>query len=123
LARVRAQIRRSALAAADHIVKAADVELDLLRRSARCAGTPVLLSPTEFEFLMRHCGQVLSRAQIQKAVWGYEHDPATNVVDVYIGYLRRKLHRPDAPAPIVTVRAAGYSFTTGTGPGRGRAMT
>ena len=62
---------------------------------------------------MRHRGQVVSREQILAAVWGYEHDPNTNVVDVYIGYLRRKLARavPDAPpAPIHTVRAIGYRF-------------
>jgi DNA-binding response OmpR family regulator len=51
---------------------------------------------------------VLTREQILSAVWGYEHDPATNVVDVYIGYLRRKLARRDDPAPIYTVRAVGY---------------
>ena len=69
------------------------------------------LSSTEFEllvYLLRHCGQVLSREQILSAVWGYEHDPATNVVDVYIGYLRRKLALRDDPAPIYTVRAVGY---------------
>ena len=51
---------------------------------------------------------MLSREQILSAVWGYEHDPATNVVDVYVGYLRRKLGRRDDPAPIFTVRAVGY---------------
>jgi DNA-binding response OmpR family regulator len=71
----------------------------------------VSLSTTEFEllvFLMRHHGQVVSREQILTSVWGYEHDPATNVVDVYVGYLRRKLSRTGTPAPIVTVRAVGY---------------
>ena len=51
---------------------------------------------------------MLSREQILGAVWGYEHDPATNVVDVYVGYLRRKLGRPGDPAPIYTVRSVGY---------------
>ena len=46
-------------------------------------------------------------------MWGYEHDPATNVVDVYVGYLRRKLGRPDNPAPIATVRAVGYRLGGG----------
>ncbi len=78
----------------------------------RCGaqGEPVLLSTTEFEllvYLLRHRGTVLSREQILSAVWGYEHDPATNIVDVYIGYLRRKLRRPDSPAPIHTVRSVG----------------
>jgi DNA-binding response OmpR family regulator len=51
---------------------------------------------------------VLSRTDILRAVWRYEHDPATNIVDVYIGYLRRKLQRPGSPAPIFTVRSVGY---------------
>ncbi len=59
---------------------------------------------------MRHRGQVLSREQILSAVWGYQHDPATNVVDVYVGYLRRKLGTPGDPAPIFTVRRVGYRF-------------
>ena len=71
------------------------------------------LSTTEFEllsYLMRNRGHVLTREQILRAVWGYEYDPGTNVVDVYIGYLRRKLARADAPAPIVTIRSVGYRF-------------
>ena len=67
------------------------------------------LSTTEFEllvFLCRHHGEVVTREQILSTVWGYEHDPGTNVVDVYVGYLRRKLARPDDPAPIVD-RALG----------------
>ncbi len=59
-------------------------------------------------YLLRHHGRVLSREQILSAVWGYEHDPTTNIVDVYIGYLRRKLNLPDNPAPIFTVRSVGY---------------
>ena len=51
---------------------------------------------------------MLSREQILGAVWGYEHDPATNIVDVYVGYLRRKLGAPGDPAPIFTVRSVGY---------------
>ena len=71
----------------------------------------MVLSTTEFELLvhlMRNHGRVLSREQILGAVWGYQHDPATNIVDVYVGYLRRKLRRADSPAPIYTVRAVGY---------------
>ena len=69
------------------------------------------LSTTEFEllvYLMRHHGQAVSREQILSSVWGYEHDPATNVVDVYIGYLRRKLGRPGPAGSDSTVRAVGY---------------
>lgn len=113
VARVRAQLRVAALASAQATttLRGADIEVDLLTRKVRRRGEPVLLSTTEFEllsYLVRHCGQVLSREQILSAVWGYNHDPATNVVDVYIGYLRRKLRRADSPAPIFTVRAVGY---------------
>ncbi len=71
------------------------------------------LSTTEFEllvYLIRNRGHVLTREQILRAVWGYEYDPGTNVVDVYIGYLRRKLRRGEESAPIVTVRSVGYRF-------------
>ena len=57
---------------------------------------------------MRHRGEVLTRERILHAVWGYDHDPGTNAVDVYVGYLRRKLRRKDSPAPIATVRSVGY---------------
>jgi two-component system, OmpR family, response regulator len=57
---------------------------------------------------MHHRGQAVTREQMLCAVWRYEHDPATNVVDVYIGYLRRKLALPGDPAPIFTVRSVGY---------------
>lgn len=110
LARVRAQLRVVAQTSATTL-RGADIEANLLTRKVRRGDAPVQLSSTEFEllvYLLRHCGQVLSREQILSAVWGYEHDPATNVVDVYIGYLRRKLGRRDDPAPIFTVRAVGY---------------
>lgn len=111
-ARVRAQLRVVAQTqTAPTTLRGADIEIDLLTRRVSRGDAVVPLSSTEFElliYLMRHCGQVLSREQILGAVWGYEHDPATNVVDVYIGYLRRKLGRRDDPAPIHTVRAVGY---------------
>jgi two-component system, OmpR family, response regulator len=110
VARVRAQLRVVADASAS-ILRGADIEVNLLTRKVSRGGWTVALSTTEFEllvYLMRHCGQVLTREQILGSVWGYQHDPATNVVDVYIGYLRRKLGRPEDPAPIFTVRAVGY---------------
>jgi DNA-binding response OmpR family regulator len=79
----------------------------------RRSGVPVSLSTTEFELLvhlMRNRGRVLSREEILSTVWGYQHDPATNIVDVYIGYLRRKLRHGEEPAPIHTVRSVGYRF-------------
>jgi two-component system, OmpR family, copper resistance phosphate regulon response regulator CusR len=110
VARVRAQLRVLAQAS-ESVVRGADIEVNLLTRKVRRGERSVALSTTEFELLvhlLRHHGQVLSREQILSSVWGYEHDPATNVVDVYIGYLRRKLGNPGDPAPIFTVRAVGY---------------
>jgi DNA-binding response OmpR family regulator len=110
IARVRAQLRVYAQASTSAL--AGDgIELDLLTRKVRRGGVAVALSSTEFEllaYLLRHRGHVLTREQILSSVWGYQHDPMTNVVDVYVGYLRRKLGRPGDPAPIFTVRGVGY---------------
>ena len=117
IARLRAHLR-AVEEASESVVKADGVEVDLLTRRVRCDGRQVALSATELDLLvhlLRHRGQVLSREQIRGAVWGYEHDTATNVVDVYIGYLRRKLGTPERPAPIHTVRSVGYRFGDATG--------
>ena len=114
-ARVRVQLRLSAQSTAGTL-SAGDIEVDLLTRQVRRGDVQVRLSTTEFEllvYLLRHRGSVLSREEILGAVWGYEHDPATNVVDVYIGYLRRKLNLPDDPVPIFTVRTVGYRLGDG----------
>ncbi len=111
-ARIRAQLRVAAQTPVTSI-EAGDVEVNLLTREVRRAGVLVRLSTTEFEllvYLLRNRGHVLSREQILRAVWGYEYDPGTNVVDVYVGYLRRKLRRVDSSTPIVTVRSVGYRF-------------
>jgi len=111
LARVRAQLRVATRQGTPTTLRGADIEVDLLTRKVRRAGIAVQLSGTEFEllvYLLRHHGRVLSREQILSEVWGYRHDPGTNIVDVYVGYLRRKLRRPESPAPIETVRAVGY---------------
>jgi DNA-binding response OmpR family regulator len=110
LARVRAQLRVLAEASASTL-SVEDIEVNLITRKVRRGKRTIQLSTTEFEllvYLMRYHGQALSREQILSAVWGYEHDPATNVVDVYVGYLRRKLGSSTEPAPIHTVRAVGY---------------
>jgi two-component system OmpR family response regulator len=119
-ARIRAQLR-AASQTANTALSEGDIEVNLLTREVRRAGELVRLSTTEFEllvYLMRNRGHVLSREQILRAVWGYQYDPGTDVVDVYIGYLRRKLRRriDEGPergrreAPIVTVRSVGYRF-------------
>jgi DNA-binding response OmpR family regulator len=115
LARVRAQLRVAAQTSTTTL-QSGDIEVNLLTRKVRRGDKQIALSTTEFEllvYLMRHGGEVLSREQILSAVWGYEHDPTTNVVDVYVGYLRRKLGRPDSPAPILTVRRVGYRLGNG----------
>ncbi len=112
LARVRAQLRAASQNVATTL-RGEDIEVDLLTRTVHRSGRHVLLSTTEFEllaYLMRNRGLAVSREQILAAVWGYQHDPETNIVDVYIGYLRRKLGGQLGPAPIHTVRAVGYRF-------------
>ncbi len=111
-ARIRAQLRVAAQSPTTTI-RAGDIEVNLLTRELYRDDQPVRLSSTEFEllvYLLQNRGRVVSREQILRSVWGYEHDPGTNVVDVYIGYLRRKLRHGDRGAPIVTVRSVGYRF-------------
>jgi len=110
VARLRAQLRASARVS-ETVVSGAGIEANLVTRRVLREGEPVNLSGTEFDlilYLLRHRGRVLTRQQILSSVWGYRHDTATNNVDVYIGYLRRKLALPDNPAPIHTVRGVGY---------------
>jgi DNA-binding response OmpR family regulator len=115
LARVRAHLRRPTQPEATRLA-AAGIEADLLSREVLRDGERVELSPKEFELLahfLRHPTQVLSRQQLLSGVWGYDFEPNTNVVEVYVGYLRRKLSRPGSPAPIDTVRSVGYRLTAG----------
>jgi len=109
-ARVRAHLRRPTTGAQTEL-EAAGIRLDLLGRVAERDGHRVRLSEREaalLAHLMRHAGHVCSQAEILSKVWGYEHDPGTNVVQVYVGYLRRRLALPGSPAPIETVRSVGY---------------
>jgi len=110
LARVRAHLRAPAQAEPTRL-QAGGIVVDLLSREVTRDGVPVRLSAKEFELLayfLRHPGQVLSRPQLLSSVWGYDHEPGTNIVDVYVGYVRRKLAVDDRPAPIETVRSVGY---------------
>jgi two-component system, OmpR family, response regulator len=114
LARIRAQLRQPGQASATSL-EVGDIKLDFRTRDVSRAGREVRLTAREFEllaYLMRHPDQVLSRVQILNAVWGYDYDPGTNVLDVYIGYLRRKLAEADGAAPIETVRSAGYRLVS-----------
>jgi DNA-binding response OmpR family regulator len=108
LARIRARLR-----AADQTdsstISHGRVTIDVHTRAAHMGGKAIELTPREFavlETLMRHAGQVLSQTQLLDQVWGYDRDPSSNVVEVYVGYLRKKLRRD----VVETVRGAGYRF-------------
>jgi DNA-binding response OmpR family regulator len=108
LARVRVRLRSEGTAE-QTVLRSGDVALDLRTRRADVDGHTVELSAREFtmlEVFLRHAGQVLSREQLLSHVWGYDYDPGSNVVDVYVGYLRRKL----GSDVITTVRGMGYRF-------------
>ena len=107
LARVRRRISTPGEAVTETILSHKQISLDLRTRRVSVAGTEFDLTAREFtmlEFFLRHAGQVLSREQILSRVWGFDHDPGSNVVDVYIRYLRQKLGN-DA---VQTVRGMGY---------------
>ncbi|MCQ3938177.1 MAG: DNA-binding response regulator [Chloroflexi bacterium] len=113
LARIRALLRRPPLQT-NGILQMGDLEMDAAKREVRRGGRLVELSPREFallEFLLRHPNQVLSRTQILEHVWDFDYYSDTNVVDVYIGYLRRKLDREADPPLIQTVRGVGFRLS------------
>jgi two-component system OmpR family response regulator len=94
-------------------LEVADLELDLLSRSVKRAGESIELQPREFkllEYLMRHAGQVVTRTMLLEAVWDFHFDPQTNVIDVHISRLRRKIDKGFDAALIHTIRGAGYSL-------------
>jgi DNA-binding response OmpR family regulator len=115
LARIRAAMRdRSQRSSVELIVR--DLRLDLLSKYAYRGERRIELAPREWallEFLMRHPTQVLSREQILDHVWGHGSDSSSNVVDVYIGYLRRKLNCDGERPLLATVRGAGYRMVPG----------
>ena len=113
LARCRALARRDVAATATDSweLRHEDVVLDLRARSARRGDAPLELTPTEWrllEFFLRHAGQALSRRQILDYVWSYGDPVQLTQVDVFVSFLRRKLHRRGLPELITTVRGIGY---------------
>jgi DNA-binding response OmpR family regulator len=113
LARMRALMRRPPLQA-DQVLRVGDLELDPLRRIVRRGGAPIDLSPREFAlltYLMRHAGQALTRTQIAEQIWSLDYAGDSNIVDVYIGYLRRKLALGQGGPQIQTVRGVGYRLS------------
>jgi two-component system response regulator MprA len=113
LARVRAALRRAHLTKFGRRLEVADLVLDSSSREVTRGGTPIELTAREFdllEFLMRHEGQVLSRQQIFTAVWGYDYLGESNVIEVYIMALRKKVDAAFEPKLIHTIRHVGYSL-------------
>ena len=112
LARVRALLRRSG-GGQDEVLRFADLELDVGTREVRRGGDTIELTRTEFallELFMRNPRQVLTRSVIFERVWGYDFGFASNSLDVYIGYLRRKTEAGGKPRLIHTVRGVGYAL-------------
>jgi two-component system OmpR family response regulator len=111
-ARLRALTRRR-VAERPVMLEAGDLVLDPATRSVRRGDHPIRMSAKEFallEFLMRHQDEVLSRQNILEHVWDFAYDGVSNVVDVYIRYVREKIDRPFGCESIETVRGAGYRF-------------
>lgn len=109
-ARLHALIRRASGRGVS-LLEAGPVTMNLVSRDVRCGGAEAALTPREFsllEYLMRSPGRVLTRTQILEHVWGYDFDPQTNLVDVYIQRIRKKLAEGGADPPIETVRGVGY---------------
>ncbi|WP_334045665.1 response regulator transcription factor [Burkholderia cepacia] len=111
-ARIDVLIRRRPRGAqVETVLRAGELAFDLVRRRVTLGASELVLLPTELrvlEFMMRHAGRVLTRTMIFEAVWGCRFDPGTNLIDVHVGRLRKKVNRPDAAPLIRTIRGAGY---------------
>jgi two-component system, OmpR family, response regulator len=114
LARLDALGRRSVDGGTDRVLQVGDLRMDLLSRRVNRGSRAIALQPREFkllEYLMRHANQVVTRTMLLEAVWDYNFDPQTNVVDVHISKLRQKIEH-DSERPLVkTVRNAGYMLS------------
>lgn len=111
LARVDALARRSGTVVKETVLRVADLEMDLLARRVKRGGAELDLLPREFqllEYFMRNEGRVVSRAMLLANVWDVHFDPMTNIVDVYVGRLRRKIDAAGVPPLIHTVRGVGF---------------
>jgi two-component system copper resistance phosphate regulon response regulator CusR len=110
LARVEALARRPP-ALASPVLRVGDLEIDQATREVRRSGVPIEVTPKEYtvlEYLARHAGRVMSRTLITEYAWGYHFDPGTNIVDVVINHLRKKVDAGHARKLITTVRGVGY---------------
>jgi DNA-binding response OmpR family regulator len=111
LARVKALLRRSALRADDSLLRVGDLTLDPLARQVKRGAREIALTQKEYallEYLMKNADRTLSREQITEHVWNQDAEPSTNIVDVYINYLRRKIDIDGVPPLLHTVRGQGY---------------
>ena len=131
LARVRALLRRGALhrrgpepgpgagvPASDHVLEYEDLRMDTLTREVTRAGQLIELTRTEYlllEMFLAHPRQALTREQILRAVWGFDFEPASNSLDVYVMYVRKKTEFDGLPRLIQTVRGVGYALRTASG--------
>jgi len=114
LARVDALGRRNIDGGGERILQVADLRMDLLSRRVTRGARAITLQPREFkllEYLMRHANQVVTRTMLLEAVWDYNFDPQTNVVDVHISKLRQKIELDSEPPLVRTVRSAGYMMS------------
>jgi len=112
-ARIEVMLRHRRAHGPDTLLRVGDLQLDLIARTAQRNAATLELLPIEFrllEYLMRNAGQVLTRTMIFETVWGYHFDPGTNVIDVHIGRLRRKVDTNGARPLIHTVRGCGYTI-------------
>jgi len=110
-ARINALARRPALATSDTVLRVADLEIDLIRRTVTRQGRRIEVQPREFkllEYLMRHTGRVVTRTMLLEQVWDFHFDPQTNVVETHISRLRAKVDKGFGAELIHTVRGAGY---------------
>lgn len=115
LARIRA-LQRRAHVSFDPLLRLGDFMVDSVKHQVSVRGQVVELTPREYqlmEYFMRHPGETVTRAMLADRVWGIDFDTGSNVIDVYINYLRRKLAAAGGGAPIRTVRGAGYQFEPG----------
>ena len=114
LARIRALLRRRG-DLMPTVLRAADLELDVVRHRAVRAGKPLILTNREFsllEFLLRHPNQIVTRTMLAEHVWEHDFDPLSNVIDVHIARLRRKIDESFALKLLETIRGSGYILKT-----------
>ena len=113
MARLAALARRPTLGSSPTVLRAGDLEMDLVARTVRRGGEEITLQPREFrllEYLMRSEGRLVTRKMLLEQVWGYHFDPKTNIVEAHISHLRTKIDRGRSASLIQTVRGAGYTL-------------